>query len=83
MFLLALTITEKLPSDKPDLYALPLRQEIRADYEQYAEDLGFPIRPQKLIYDLRRVLGDDDILISDMGAHKMWIARHYHCRGIG
>ncbi len=72
---------EKLPvaSDKPAPYALSLRDEIRADYEQYAEDQGFPIRPQKLIYDMRQVLGDNDILISDVGAHKMWIARHYHC----
>jgi acetolactate synthase I/II/III large subunit len=67
------------PSPKPEPYALSLREEIRADYEQYAQDGGFPIRPQKLIYDLRQVLGDDDILISDVGAHKMWIARHYHC----
>ncbi len=66
-----------VPNTKP--YALSLRDEIRADYEQYAGDQGFPIRPQKLIYDLRQVLGDDDILISDVGAHKMWIARHYHC----
>jgi acetolactate synthase-1/2/3 large subunit len=64
---------------KPDPYALSLRPEIRADYEQYAQDNGFPIRPQKLIYDLRHVLADEDILISDVGAHKMWIARHYHC----
>ena len=25
------------------------------------------------------MLGPDDILLSDVGAHKMWIARHYHC----
>jgi acetolactate synthase-1/2/3 large subunit len=24
-------------------------------------------------------MGPDDIVISDVGAHKMWIARHYHC----
>ncbi len=60
-------------------YALSLRPEIVADYEHYANDDGFPIRPQKLIYDMRHVLGDEDILISDVGAHKMWIARHYHC----
>jgi acetolactate synthase-1/2/3 large subunit len=24
-------------------------------------------------------MGPDDILLSDVGAHKMWIARHYHC----
>lgn len=64
--------------DKPEPRALDLRQEIVADYEQYATDSEFPIKPQKLIYDLRQVLGPDDIVISDVGAHKMWMARHYH-----
>jgi acetolactate synthase-1/2/3 large subunit len=64
---------------KPDPFAISLRPEIRADYEQYAHDDGFPIKPQKLIYDLRQVMGPDDIVISDVGAHKMWMARHYHC----
>ncbi|WP_427160882.1 acetolactate synthase large subunit [Aliinostoc sp. HNIBRCY26] len=64
---------------KPNPYAISLRGEIREDYEQYANDEGYPIKPQKLIYDLRQVMGPDDIVISDVGAHKMWIARHYHC----
>jgi acetolactate synthase-1/2/3 large subunit len=64
---------------KPDPYALELRSSIRDDYSQYAKDDGFPIKPQKLIYDLRHVMGADDIVISDVGAHKMWMARHYHC----
>ncbi|MBE9210649.1 acetolactate synthase large subunit [Nostoc sp. LEGE 06077] len=64
---------------KPNPYAITLRGEIRADYEQYANDEGYPIKPQKLIYDLRQVMGPDDIVISDVGAHKMWMARHYHC----
>lgn len=63
----------------PAPYGLSLKPEIQADYDHYAQDGGFPIRPQKLVYDLRQVLGDEDILISDVGAHKMWIARHYHC----
>lgn len=64
---------------KPDPYALELRADIRADYEEHANDDGFPIKPQKLIYDLRQVMGPEDIVISDVGAHKMWMARHYHC----
>ncbi|MGB5768514.1 MAG: thiamine pyrophosphate-dependent enzyme, partial [Crocosphaera sp.] len=39
----------------------------------------FPIKPQKIIHDLRQVMGPEDIVISDVGAHKMWMARHYHC----
>ncbi|MER3493494.1 MAG: acetolactate synthase large subunit [Mastigocladus sp. ERB_26_2] len=64
---------------KPNPYAISLRSNIRADYELYAKDDGFPIKPQKIIYDLRQVMGPEDIVISDVGAHKMWIARHYHC----
>ncbi|BBD62685.1 acetolactate synthase [Nostoc sp. HK-01] len=64
---------------KSNPYAISLRGEIKADYEQYANDEGYPIKPQKLIYDLRQVMGPDDIVISDVGAHKMWMARHYHC----
>ncbi|HIK37026.1 MAG: acetolactate synthase large subunit [Geminocystis sp.] len=64
---------------KPTPFAVSLREEIVADYERYAEDDSFPLKPQKIIYDLREVMGSEDIVISDVGAHKMWIARHYHC----
>jgi acetolactate synthase I/II/III large subunit len=66
-------------TNKPDPYAIHLRDEIMADYEEYARDDGTPMKPQKLIYDLRQVMGSEDIVISDVGAHKMWMARHYHC----
>jgi acetolactate synthase-1/2/3 large subunit len=66
-------------TSKPDPYALELRTDIRNDYAQYAKDDGFPIKPQKLIYDLRQVMGPEDVVICDVGAHKMWMARHYHC----
>jgi acetolactate synthase I/II/III large subunit len=64
---------------RPEPINLKVREEIVADYEQYGDDFGFPIKPQKLIYDLRQVLAADDIVISDVGAHKMWMARNYHC----
>ena len=64
---------------QPPPVTAKLRSDIRADYEQYANDDGFPVKPQKLIYDLRQVMEPEDIVISDVGAHKMWMARHYHC----
>lgn len=30
---------------------------------------------------MREVLGDNDVLLSDVGAHKLWIARMYACAG--
>ncbi len=65
--------------DQIDQGLASLRAEMQKDYERYASDTGFPIKPQKLLYDLRQVLAPEDIVISDVGAHKMWIARHYHC----
>jgi len=43
------------------------------------DDTEGTIRPQKVLWDCRQVMGAHDILLSDVGAHKMWIARHYHC----
>ena len=37
------------------------------------------LRPQKVLWDVRQVMGANDVLLSDVGAHKMWIARHYQC----
>ncbi|MEO0577755.1 MAG: thiamine pyrophosphate-dependent enzyme, partial [Pseudomonadota bacterium] len=43
------------------------------------DDTDGSIRPQKALADVRAVMGPNDIVLSDVGAHKMWIARHYHC----
>jgi acetolactate synthase-1/2/3 large subunit len=43
------------------------------------DDTKGTIRPQKVLWDCRQVMGPNDILLSDVGAHKMWIARHYQC----
>ncbi len=42
------------------------------------DDTEDTIRPQKALWDARETMGPDDILLSDVGAHKMWIARHFH-----
>ena len=54
-----------------------VRQAIIEDRAQYADDDGFPIKPQKIVWDLREALGPEDIVISDVGAHKMWMSRMY------
>ncbi|NNM31914.1 MAG: acetolactate synthase large subunit, partial [Gemmatimonadetes bacterium] len=57
-----------------------VREEMSAELAIHAEDrTEGTIRPQKALWDARAVLGPDDIVLSDVGAHKMWIARHYHC----
>ena len=57
-----------------------VRRDMQAIFEQHANDetIG-SIRPQKALWDARQVMGPQDILLSDVGAHKMWIARHFQC----
>ncbi len=43
------------------------------------QDLGFPVKPQRIVADLRRALDAEDVVICDVGAHKMWMARMYPC----
>lgn len=62
---------------KDSNYSTTLREIILKEIEEYADDTGFPVKPQKILSDLRSVLGEEDIVISDVGAHKMWIARMY------
>ncbi len=57
-----------------------VRAEMKADFEEHRDDdTSGTIRPQKALWDARSVMGPDDVLLSDVGAHKMWIARHYQC----
>lgn len=60
-------------------YALNIRQKMVEEHESYAQDMSFPVKPQKALIDCRRVMGENDIVISDVGANKVWIARHYNC----
>jgi acetolactate synthase-1/2/3 large subunit len=54
-----------------------VRKAIVADRAEYSKDTAFPIKPQRIVWDLREVLGPEDIAISDVGAHKMWMSRMY------
>ncbi len=56
------------------------RRDMYAELTQYKDDdTQGKIKPQKVLWDVREFLDADDIVLSDVGAHKMWIARHYQC----
>jgi acetolactate synthase-1/2/3 large subunit len=41
------------------------------------DDDHFPIRPPRALWDLRQALDRHDILVSDVGLHKLWIGRMF------
>ena len=62
---------------RPDNPFKAIRKAVIDDRAQYSDDQGFPVKPQKILWDLRQALGPSDIVISDVGAHKMWTSRMY------
>ncbi|KKK69527.1 hypothetical protein LCGC14_2933130, partial [marine sediment metagenome] len=56
-----------------------LRQTILDDFALEKDDVSFPMKPQKVVWDVREFMDPKDILLSDVGAHKMWISRYYQC----
>ena len=59
----------------PLLYAGE-RESMLRDFVEHEKDTGFPVKPQRILSDVRRAMADRDIVLSDVGAHKMWIARY-------
>lgn len=58
-------------------WAEPLQREIAAHHHELTDAGHFPVKPQRLLTSLRAALGPDDILLSDVGAHKVWIAHQW------
>jgi acetolactate synthase I/II/III large subunit len=54
-----------------------LRRFILEQLAEGADDDSFPLKPQRILRDLRAVMGREDILVSDVGSHKLWIARTF------
>ncbi|MBL7002883.1 MAG: acetolactate synthase large subunit [Gammaproteobacteria bacterium] len=62
---------------KPTSLSTNLRKTIVGELSAHKNDDSFPMKPQRIIWDLRQALDDEDIVVSDVGAHKMWMARMY------
>src|ERR687886_485839 len=54
-----------------------LREVILGRFEAARDDDAFPMQPPRALWEIRRALGREDILISDVGLHKLWIGRMF------
>jgi acetolactate synthase-1/2/3 large subunit len=55
----------------------PLEDLVQGAFLAGEHDDAFPMHPPRLLWELRQVLGRRDILVSDVGLHKLWIARMF------
>ncbi|MCF6253157.1 MAG: acetolactate synthase large subunit [Thiomicrorhabdus sp.] len=56
-----------------------LRNAMVDEMERCQHSDAWPMLPQKIIWDLRTAMKSSDIAISDVGSHKMWMARMFRC----
>jgi acetolactate synthase I/II/III large subunit len=60
---------------KPEGAAQRLHTSLMQVMQEGADAAAYPLKPHRVIADLRRAMTDDDVLVCDVGAHKLWVAR--------
>lgn len=64
----------------PAEWARHCRHIIQEGFEQeHAASRSWPMRPQHIVGELRAALKPDALVICDVGAHKLWMARMFPC----
>jgi acetolactate synthase-1/2/3 large subunit len=54
-----------------------LKDVVLGRFDAARDDTHWPMQPPRALWEIRQVLGRDDVLISDVGLHKLWIARMF------
>ncbi|TML99435.1 MAG: acetolactate synthase large subunit [Actinobacteria bacterium] len=54
-----------------------LREVVLGRFDAAREDGHFPMQPPRALWEIRQAMGREDILISDVGLHKLWIGRMF------
>jgi acetolactate synthase I/II/III large subunit len=56
---------------------LKIRALVQQELDEGKADSSFPLKPQRIVADIRAAMDADDIVLVDTGALKMWMARLY------
>jgi acetolactate synthase I/II/III large subunit len=62
---------------RPEVEPSPLHSRVLGALEDAREDTHFPMRPPRVLWEIREALGRNDLLVSDVGLHKLWIGRMF------
>ena len=72
------SLTEQIKPGNWDFsYFTRLRAHMQKQLQEKIDSNSFPIKPQRIVSDLRAALPPDGILSLDNGMYKLWIARNY------
>jgi len=58
-------------------YFMRVRREVMGHISEGADDPRYPMIPQRIVADVRKVMPEDGIIALDNGTYKIWFARNY------
>ena len=61
-------------------YFFKVRDILKKDIAKFAESIEFPLRPERIVSDIGKIMSRDGILALDNGMYKIWVARNFQCR---
>jgi acetolactate synthase-1/2/3 large subunit len=70
-------LAEELREAPHDAGQSRLNDIILGRFESAKDDDAFPMQPPRALWEIRQALGPRDLLVSDVGLHKLWIARMF------
>ena len=69
------TIGENLKLDLSDFEKV--KSNVRQKLFENSDDASFPMKPKRVVSDIRNIMGYHDIIALDNGVYKIWFARNY------
>ena len=63
--------------EMPEIFQRIKKEVVWRNTEKFKHNFSYPIQPEKLVFDVRSALDEKDIVISDVGVHKLWISKLY------
>lgn len=61
-------------------YFFKMRDVLKKYIANFADSTQFPLRPERIVSDINKIMPTDGILALDNGMYKIWVARNYVCR---
>ncbi|MBK5231039.1 MAG: acetolactate synthase large subunit, partial [Thermoleophilia bacterium] len=71
------TLTEECRNSSFPGCSRRLHDVVMGRLEAGRDDDTFPAQPPRALWEIRQAMGRDDILVSDVGLHKLWIGRMF------
>lgn len=56
---------------------MKVKERVEVSINEGADDPSYPIKPQRMVADMRKIMPDNGIIALDNGVYKIWFSRNY------